>query len=196
MAEVSASFAADKRKINVGFRSVKIQKENRQLLALIRNKTPVPTAVTRQQAPPRQPEIGWQAEVRQKLYRPDCSDRTRVWSLPALCKRAKSRLLPPGGVPDPSQPASFSRVCLHSAAPPRLGASRGVSHGKPNTSMRRAPGVVCPLFQRMGNKVHGKVFGWCKGIRESDQIWPCQARVPASWKLVMEARKQRKHPSG
>lgn len=78
MAEVSASFAADKRKINVGFRSVKIQKENRQLLALIRNKTPVPTAVTRQQAPPRQAEIGWQAEGRQKLYRPDCSDRTRV----------------------------------------------------------------------------------------------------------------------
>ena len=78
MAEVSASFAADKRKINVGFRSVQNQKENRQLPAVIRNKTPVPIAVTRQQAPPRQQEIGWQTEVRKKLYRPDYGDRTRV----------------------------------------------------------------------------------------------------------------------
>lgn len=122
MAKVPVSFAADKRKINVGFRSEWNQKENRQLLALIRNKPPVPIAVTRQQAPPRQQEIGWQTEVRKKLYRPDYSDRMRVWRFPALCNWAKSCPLPPGGVPDPQGAAGATRTpsanLLHMVWPP------------------------------------------------------------------------------
>lgn len=101
MAEVSKSFSPDKRKINAGFRSVLNQKENRQLLAPIRNKAPVPIAVTRQQAPPRQQEIGWQTKARKKLYRSNTvtGQEFEGFQLCASGQRAACSLL--GGYPIP-----------------------------------------------------------------------------------------------